>query len=248
MDFETRTLEGLQRIGFSDKEARVYVALLSIGQGDVTDIARKSALKRSIVYVVLERLHDAGYVSQLPGLKIRQYAPTDPDVVIHQSKSALLLLERSLDYYSNLEKTSQSAARVRYYDSLAAIEAVYAEQNAAGNLKITSSGKHLMKTFPSVWKDWKEKIESGEISLKGWQYMLNAQDRGTEVAKILRTHGATVRFLSGKGESLFDFVIWDKSVSITSLEHKPNMIVIESKKIHDSFEYFFDLLFANASA
>ena len=247
MEFETRTLGELKRIGFSDKEARVYIAILALGQGDVTDIARRSALKRSIVYVVLEHLLGQGAVSIVPGTKIKRYSASDPEVLLQKSESAIVSLRRSLDYYVNFEKANGGAI-VKFYDKPAAMEAVYAEQDRGKDLKIISSGQHLVSALPTTWENWKSKIKSREISLKGWKYLLNTKDKGTDTAQIFIDGGATVRFLAGKGEAQFDFVIWDKSVSITSLEHKPNMTVIESKKIHDSFSYFFDLLFANASS
>lgn len=247
MDFETRTLEALQKIGFSDKEGRVYLAVLSLGQGDVTDIARKSSLKRSIVYVLLEKLLKAGAVSTVPGTKIKRYIASDPAIVLQQSESAISSLRHSLDYYVNLEKGNASGALVKYYDTPEGMAAVYADQDRSKNVRIISSARHLVSALPGAWENWQRLIKNKEISLTGWKYLLNAKDKGSETAHIFINGGADVRFLAEQGESLFDFVIWDKSVSITSLEHKPNMTVIESKKIHDSFEYFFDLLFANAS-
>ena len=43
-------------VGFSEKEAAVYLALLELEVAGVTEIAKKSNIKRSSTYVVLESL------------------------------------------------------------------------------------------------------------------------------------------------------------------------------------------------
>ena len=53
----------LKKIGFSDKEAKVYLALLELGEAGVQTIAKKSAVNRATTYVVLEELKKQGIVS-----------------------------------------------------------------------------------------------------------------------------------------------------------------------------------------
>jgi len=63
----------LSSVGFTNKEAQVYIALLSLGAGTVQQIATLSGLKRPIIYVLLEGLIQRGYVSEIPGKKIRAF-------------------------------------------------------------------------------------------------------------------------------------------------------------------------------
>ena len=59
------TKEKLQKLGLSDKEASVYLAMLELGPSVVSDIAKKANINRSTVYVVLEFLKKRGIPSQL---------------------------------------------------------------------------------------------------------------------------------------------------------------------------------------
>ncbi len=57
------TLEDIQKnIGLSDKEARVYFALLKEGSGYASAIATEAGIKRSTAYQILNRLHEYGLV------------------------------------------------------------------------------------------------------------------------------------------------------------------------------------------
>lgn len=49
-------------MGFSDKKARVYLALLESGEAQVTYLARKCGLKRTTIYNILPELRDEGLI------------------------------------------------------------------------------------------------------------------------------------------------------------------------------------------
>ncbi len=49
-------------MGFSDKKARVYLALLESGEAQVTYLARKCGLKRTTIYNILPELKDEGLI------------------------------------------------------------------------------------------------------------------------------------------------------------------------------------------
>ncbi len=69
----------LQSIGLQDKEADVYLALLSSGTSSVSHIAKKAKVTRTNVYEILEKLKIKGLVGEHEDKKILQYtaAPTD---------------------------------------------------------------------------------------------------------------------------------------------------------------------------
>lgn len=49
-------------MGFSDKKARVYLALLGSGEAQVTYLARKCGLKRTTIYNILPELQEEGLI------------------------------------------------------------------------------------------------------------------------------------------------------------------------------------------
>ena len=75
-------LKLLEQTGFTKKEALVYLALLELVQGNVSEIAKITELKRPIIYVILEGLIKRGYVSELPNKKINTYQASDPSIIL----------------------------------------------------------------------------------------------------------------------------------------------------------------------
>ena len=56
-------LEKLQKFGLSEKEAKIYLALLELGTATVSDIAEKAEINRSNTYVLLNSIAERDLVS-----------------------------------------------------------------------------------------------------------------------------------------------------------------------------------------
>ena len=55
----------LEEIGLSEKEAKIYLALLQVDSALISDLAEKTKINRTTVYPVLESLAKKGLVSEL---------------------------------------------------------------------------------------------------------------------------------------------------------------------------------------
>ncbi|HEY9585268.1 MAG TPA: helix-turn-helix domain-containing protein [Candidatus Paceibacterota bacterium] len=69
----------LEEIGLSDKEAAIYLALLQFDNATPTEIAKKTKLNRSTVYVVLESLEKKGLTSETNVGKTVHYQAAAPE-------------------------------------------------------------------------------------------------------------------------------------------------------------------------
>ncbi len=87
---EEELFETLKSIGLTNGEARVYIALLSLGTSTVSPIVKLSGISSSKVYFILNRLAVKGLVSMSIKEKNRIYSATEP--------------ERILDYLEEREK------------------------------------------------------------------------------------------------------------------------------------------------
>ena len=70
--------EVIEKIGLSKKEAKVYLALLRIGQSSASLIAKNSGLKRPTTYLILEDLRKRGFVLKMPGNKKQMFISKSP--------------------------------------------------------------------------------------------------------------------------------------------------------------------------
>src|SRR3990167_4568425 len=70
-------IEGLlQKIGLSDKSAKIYLALLQLGRANVTDLAKQAGLKRPTTYLHLDEL-----IISLLDFRLKQAQDMLPDLL-----------------------------------------------------------------------------------------------------------------------------------------------------------------------
>src|SRR3989338_4770783 len=74
--------ELLKKADFSDKEIEVYLILLELGRGVVSEISRKSKISRTTGYVILGSLAEKGIVG-ISGKEPRQeYVAESPEKLL----------------------------------------------------------------------------------------------------------------------------------------------------------------------
>lgn len=85
-------IEILQKIGFSEKEAKVYLAILELGIAKIPEIARKSETKRTTVYPVVNSLIQKGLVSYYQSKNTKQFIAESPqriNLFLQEKREAL---------------------------------------------------------------------------------------------------------------------------------------------------------------
>lgn len=79
----------LRQLNLSDKEIKVFTALISSGPSAVTVIARQAGIKRPSVYFVLSRLVEKGLVSRTQKDKKEVFQAEDPRILLGLVKSQI---------------------------------------------------------------------------------------------------------------------------------------------------------------
>lgn len=99
-------LEGvLEGIGLSEKEAKVYLAVLALREALPSTIAKKAAVKRPTAYVVLEQLQAKGLVSRVKRQKALFYRALNPQALVGDQQNRFLELEKALPDLLSLHET-----------------------------------------------------------------------------------------------------------------------------------------------
>jgi sugar-specific transcriptional regulator TrmB len=78
----------LLEFGLSEKEAKIYLALLELEIAGVQDISKKTGVNRSSTYVVIESLKKRGLVSMSPDKKVQEYIAATPEILLEIAKDA----------------------------------------------------------------------------------------------------------------------------------------------------------------
>ena len=235
----------LKQTGFSEKEAKIYLALLELGQADVTEIAKKSELKRSIVYVLVEGLMEKNYVTQLPNRKINTYQAIDPGVILTQVKATTKNLSEMLPYLRSLQNKTEKRPRIHFIDNKEGIFKVYEDMYNYDEQIFVSSYCRIEEYFPGEIEKWVNDYKKGHYTFEG-RHLIPADPKELEHVKKFKSIGQKVRILPELKESKMDFTVYGNKLAITSFEEKPYIVVIESKGIVESLMPVLEVAWKNS--
>jgi len=94
--------ELVKEAGLTDGEAKVYIALLELGQSTTGPIIEKSKIARSFIYNILEKLIEKGLISYVVREGTRYYIASDPTRILDYIEKRKNKLEQSKEKIKKL--------------------------------------------------------------------------------------------------------------------------------------------------
>ncbi len=238
------SLDVLIQIGFTQKEAQIYLGCLRLGSGTVLQISREADVSRGSCYDLLEEMLEKAYVSKLHEVKHVIYSPVDPEVLLKQGREKLRDFELILPELKGLFH-KRSHPRVRYFEGIEGIKRVYEDTLTATTeiLNYTNS-LEVRRYWPGYDQDYIEFRAKKGIFLK----CIAPDD---EVGKgVKHTDSSFLRETRLLSSQEFKFTneinIYDNKVAITSFHNELIGILIESKEIADTQRDIFKMAWAFA--
>lgn len=109
-------------LGLSDKEARVYVALLGLGRGSAYGVAEKSGLKKPTAYVVIGELIKKGFVFKIPRVKKQLFIAKPPHEVFAIAEERMRQAKKVLPELERVADESKVEVKTLYFEGLKGME------------------------------------------------------------------------------------------------------------------------------
>ncbi len=237
----------LEEFGLTEKEAKVYLATLELGQDTVLGIAQKSELKRPTVYIVLESLIQRGLVHKVPKGTTTLYVAEDPDFLLSVIERRQKAVNDVIPFLKALYNRHELKPQIRFYEGQEGIKKVYRElRRAKEYIYFYGSIKDIVKNFSEEMLSYKVVKKIG-IQVK--EIMASdAADIGY-AKEIVKYHNPKheVRVLQ-KGTLLaIDTAIVDNhTIAILSLKDRPFGVIMRSPDMALSFKALFELAWQSA--
>src|SRR3989338_2440788 len=104
----------LVEIGLDIKEAKIYLALLALGEGTVQEIAQKTGLKRTGLYPLLDELKKKKLVLEAKSKKRTYFVAEDPAEILEHTKSRVEQFAKNLELLNALRNKTAKKPRVLF--------------------------------------------------------------------------------------------------------------------------------------
>lgn len=73
----------IEQLGFTDKEAKVYLAALHLGESHISDIAAKLKIPRSSAQVIVDKLHKEGLMNFFVMKRYKYWVAENPEKLLN---------------------------------------------------------------------------------------------------------------------------------------------------------------------
>jgi sugar-specific transcriptional regulator TrmB len=241
----------LQTIGFSDKEAKVYVAALFLGPSSVQKIAEQAEINRATAYFVLEQLQIMGLISESTEGKKTVFIAEGPDAIerwlarqekdIAERRSELKALTPELK--QSQRSDGEDGPVVRFFKggdgARNTIGLLRRKARNGSSVYTMTNYDEALKIIPDISKTNSQARLKKKLASK---MFYSSQDHTvTTDPKLLRETKKVVVPIAA------DINLYEHGASFSTYdEHGSVGIIIESKEIVAALRQLFDLAWKNS--
>lgn len=220
-------------LGLTDRQAVVYVRALELGIFSVSDLARKTELKRPTCYLVLDELSKKGLVSIVANPKKIKYKAESPDILKKQAETQMLVAQRLSGDLLKIFNPKSEGPTMRYFTGQKSIQGIFDDVLKVKNKEYLyiGSGKDVIDTVGKEYIDeWlkqrvEKKIVAKSIRMKSTEVMEDIYQTNTmrelkiapesiHIAETIFIYGNKVAIISTPSEN-FGFIIENTEFSNT---------------------------------
>ena len=238
----------LQDIGLSEKEAILYISLLSVENSAVLDLSKKTKLNRSTTYVILESLAKKGLVTETTVGKKTHYQAEPPERLETYVEQRKIILDEQAKKLKDVIPQIKTVRReigekpiVQYFegkDGVISMNAALYDNGDAGDIAYLIYSKDLLdEVFPP-----QERAKFKKIRLDK-KVKTNVLYSSTNVVYPTDDTGERIRVDEKKYPFSCDISIHKDRVRIGILGKRVSGIFIRSQDLADTLRSLFKIAF-----
>lgn len=231
-------IHALERYGFSQNEARVYVFLLKTTEATAFETAKETGIPRTTVYTILESLKKHGIISPFRKNNVAYFTPESPNQLMRLLKEKEEIMNGVMPQMQAIASRRMDAPIAKLYVGLEGIKTGLAEiLETLKDQKIkqicATSQPDMLAYLPKYFPNWLKQRENLGVFTKlilphFAQKYLQSND--------LRE----VRYLPEKFPFNSSVTICGNKIVFFSIGNdEPYCVSIESKSISEMFKQFF---------
>ncbi len=234
-------IKDLEKIGLTDKKAKVYLAVLEAGQATIIQIAKKTLIKRTTLYDIVTDLVNQGYISEIKKGSKNLIIAEDPAILIKKFESRLDEVKGIAPALFKIFASVTSRPQIRFYEGVEGIRHLMEESLVMKEKEVFYWGPadNIIEILGTVYVDkWLKRRIKASIQTHGLLTQ-NAPRASKPFLKTDKTAMREVRWLSTK--TIFNGILWlyDNKVMYISSTKDSFGFIIES----DNFTEFMKVIF-----
>lgn len=235
----------LQELGLEDKEIKIYLALLEIGEATVLNISRKSKVNRASIYYILEKMKKKGLVTHVEKSGKETFAATEPALLLNQQKSKVQNLKSIIPDLKHIHTKNDNKPNVKFYEGIEGIKTVYQDTlTAKTEILDYANSKQIRDHWPKYDEEYINQRTKKKIPLR---CIAPNDEYGEQVKHEDSKHFRQTRLINPKDLNLNDEIkIYDNKIAMISFEKLPFAVIIESETLANTQRAIFEMAWSFA--
>ncbi len=237
----------IESLSFSAKKAKVYLALLELGETEASAIAQNANLKRTTVYNILPELVADGLVSMTIHRGKKVFSIDSPSRLSELVEEKKMAVEKILPDLSSMQSLFFHKPKTTIHEGLAGLKEIYRDfitSSPSGSIVLSYAGSKF-RDIEDFVIDYAEKRINKKIQLK----LIAGRSK---LAESLQTKdGVSLRETKITDSKDFFFsgetIIYGDKIAFISYQENFLGVVIESKEISAMHRAAFNLLWERLS-
>ncbi len=238
-----------QEIGLTENEAKVYIALLKIGNSTSSKIISEAKVSGGKIYETLDKLYKRGFVSISNINGVKHFQATNPEAIIdyidEQKNELVKKEEKFVEILPQLKSIQESPAfSSETLIGTRAIKPLVEKLFASAQEPVMAMGLRGDKKakFNNFW--WhitKEQVEAKKKKAK-YLFVENKSDYYKKLSKLKHLQAKCLKSVSPAAVDIID----NHVLLLTYEEDELHCVHIYNEPIAKSFKAFFDNLWKQA--
>jgi len=241
--------EELRQLGFGDRKAALYLAVLARGRGTAAELATAAKIRRTTAYGLLEELTAERLVSVTFIENKRYFVAEPPETLRQRVADQVAAADRLMPGLKELFGRTDSRPRVRYFEGVEGLRYVHEELLKVKSREYFYFGS-MAGFVDALGIVYMEAFVRRRISRRIWSHAIRI--RSQEVDSPLLVPGdenyRKVRYLSRSlPDSMANLTLFDGKIAICSTSHENYAMIIESRETYTILKLVWDCMWEVAS-
>jgi HTH-type transcriptional regulator, sugar sensing transcriptional regulator len=232
----------LEKIGLDKKEIQVYLALLEMGDSNIGEIAKKSGVKRTTVYDILESLKGKRLLGQTKRKKHTLYFAEGPEKLERQIEEKRKIIQQVMPELLSITNKLERKPKIKFFEGTEGIKEVYEDTLRYPDQEILAwASDEAIRHFDMEYL-WKRYVPA-RLENKIWERVIAPDiEEMRKVKEYDEKHLRRLR-LAGAEDLLFEVEInlyGRRKIGIMAFAEEIGLI-IESEKIFNTLRSIFEI-------
>lgn len=239
-----KLVENLKKFGLAEKESKVYLASLELGDATASDIAIKSSLPRTLVYDLLERLIEKGLISYSIKNNKKHFLAVHPKEFIsllREKETALFSIMNDLEEI--YKKEGVKRPKIEIYEGIDGMKTIMNDilNSDVKEFLAYGSSRSSYEIIPAFMDEWHKRRTKQNVIMR--ILYNNTKQAREKVKKIKSSLKLTkYKFMPIELESPTATVIYADKVVLQSWTKEPFAVMIKSKEMAENQKRYFEEL------